>query len=69
MTAYADELIEYDLPEGGFWPESTKAIQRNWIGRSEGVEADFPLDGRDGSIRIFTTRIDTVYGMGYRWQA
>ena len=43
-TAYADELLEYDLPEGGFWPERTKAIQRNWIGRSEGAEILFRVE-------------------------
>ena len=43
-TAYADELLEYDLPEGGDWPEQTKAIQRNWIGRSEGAEILFRVE-------------------------
>jgi leucyl-tRNA synthetase len=61
-TAYADELLEYDLPEGGFWPERTKTIQRNWIGRSEGAEILFRVDDLDLDVRVFTTRADTLYG-------
>ena len=45
ITAYADELLEYDLPEGGWWPERSKTIQRNWIGRSEGAEILFRRRG------------------------
>ncbi len=61
-TAYADQLLAdmKDLQEG--WPERVLAMQRNWIGRSEGAEVDFKLDGAPGVIRIFTTRIDTIYG-------
>ena len=44
ITDYADELLEYDLPAGGDWPERTKTIQRNWIGRSEGAEILFRID-------------------------
>ncbi|MGH3050391.1 MAG: class I tRNA ligase family protein, partial [Gaiellaceae bacterium] len=61
-TAYADELLEFELPEGGEWPERTKAIQRNWIGRSEGAEVLFRVDELDLDISVFTTRPDTLYG-------
>jgi leucyl-tRNA synthetase len=61
-TAYADELLEYDLPEGGFWPERTKTIQRNWIGRSEGAEILFRVEETGDDIAVFTTRADTLFG-------
>jgi leucyl-tRNA synthetase len=61
-TAYADELLEYDLPEGGFWPERTKTIQRNWIGRSKGAEILFRVEETGEDIAVFTTRADTLYG-------
>jgi leucyl-tRNA synthetase len=63
VTNYADELLD-DLEklEGG-WPERVIAMQRNWIGRSRGAEVDFALsDDLSRKIRIFTTRIDTIYG-------
>jgi len=62
ITAYADDLLRGcdELTDG--WPEHVIAMQRNWIGRSEGVEMDFPLADMDGSIRIFTTRPDTLWG-------
>ena len=60
-TAYADELLEYD-PEGGDWPERTKAIQRNWIGRSEGAEILFRVEETGDDVAVFTTRADTLYG-------
>ena len=47
--------------EGG-WPERVLTMQRNWIGRSEGTEVDFHLDGTGEPIRVFTTRVDTIYG-------
>ena len=48
------------------WPESTKEMQRNWIGRSEGAEIDFGVDGQSGStLRVFTTRPDTLFGATY----
>jgi leucyl-tRNA synthetase len=62
ITAYADELLE-DLKtlEGG-WPERVLTMQRNWIGRSEGAEVDFRLEPTGEPVRVFTTRIDTIYG-------
>jgi leucyl-tRNA synthetase len=62
ITEYADELLEYDLPEGGGWPERTKAIQRNWIGRSEGAEITFHVEELDVDVPVFTTRPDTLFG-------
>jgi len=61
ITAYAEELLEFcDRLPG--WPERVLVMQRNWIGRSEGAEVDFPVEGADLSIRVFTTRPDTLYG-------
>jgi leucyl-tRNA synthetase len=62
ITAYADELLRFDLPPGGEWPERTKTIQRNWIGRSEGAELIFRLEELDVDIAVFTTRPDTLFG-------
>ena len=63
ITAYADRLVE-EL--GGLdWPESIKTLQRNWIGRSEGAEARFQIDGRPETIPVFTTRPDTLFGATY----
>ena len=62
ITAYADRLAE-DL-DGLDWPE-TKQKQRDWIGRSEGAEVDFPVEGRADTLRVFTTRPDTLYGATY----
>ena len=62
ITAYADELLEYELPEDGWWPERTKTIQRNWIGRSEGAEILFRIDELDEDVPVFTTRPDTLFG-------
>jgi leucyl-tRNA synthetase len=63
ITAYAEELLNetYQSLEKG-WPERVLTMQRNWIGRSEGAEVDFTLEGADEKIRVFTTRIDTIYG-------
>ena len=61
-TAYADELREFELPPGGEWPERTKTIQRNWIGRSEGAEIIFRIEELDLDVAVFTTRPDTLYG-------
>jgi leucyl-tRNA synthetase len=64
ITEYADELLaETDNLD---WPEHILAMQRNWIGRSEGVEFSMAVDGHPGaSFRVFTTRPDTVYGMTF----
>jgi leucyl-tRNA synthetase len=62
ITAYADELREYALPEGGFWPERSKTVQRNWIGRSEGAELLFRVDELELDLPVFTTRPDTLFG-------
>ena len=64
ITAYAEELRdELDKMDG--WPESVKSMQRNWIGRSEGVEIDFPVNGQDDKLTVFTTRPDTLIGATY----
>ena len=63
ITAYADRLLE-DL-EDVDWPESIKDMQRNWIGRSEGAEVNFTIDGHDESFTVFTTRPDTLFGATY----
>jgi len=69
ITAYADRLIE-DL-DGLDWSRAIKDMQRNWVGRSEGAEVDFPLVPVDdsgaapGAIRVFTTRPDTLFGATY----
>jgi leucyl-tRNA synthetase len=60
ITDYAQRLID-DL-ETVDWPEGIKTMQRNWIGRSDGAEFEWKVDGYDASITVFTTRIDTVYG-------
>src|SRR5690554_4445727 len=63
ITAYADRLLE-DLEELD-WPESIKDMQRNWIGRSEGADVSFQIDGFDEFITVFTTRPDTLFGATY----
>ncbi|MCI0529111.1 MAG: leucine--tRNA ligase [Nitrospira sp.] len=61
ITQYAQELLDYcDRLTG--WPERVLAMQKNWIGRSEGVEVDFPLADGQGVLKIFTTRQDTLFG-------
>jgi leucyl-tRNA synthetase len=64
ITAYADRLLDA-LDELDGWPERTKTGQRNWIGRSEGVQFSFAVDGLDAAIDVFTTRVDTVYGVTF----
>ncbi|SPE40055.1 Leucine--tRNA ligase [Candidatus Sulfopaludibacter sp. SbA3] len=62
ITDYAEQLLdEIQNLEGG-WPERVLTMQRNWIGRSEGAEIDFKLAETDEPIRVFTTRVDTIYG-------
>ncbi|WP_129045224.1 leucine--tRNA ligase [Companilactobacillus metriopterae] len=63
ITAYADRLLDdLDLID---WPEHIKEMQRNWIGRSIGAQLSFPIANNDKKIDVFTTRIDTVYGVSY----
>lgn len=61
-TRYADELLEGITRLEGGWPERVLAMQRNWIGRSAGAEVDFAVEGASDKIRVFTTRVDTIYG-------
>ncbi len=60
ITAYQDELID-DMAQLPAWPERVLVQQRNWVGRSWGAEVDFPVEG-GAALRVFTTRIDTIYG-------
>jgi leucyl-tRNA synthetase len=63
ITAYADELLDFSEID---WPERVETMQRNWIGRSEGVEFDIPVDGfPDLKIPVYTTRVDTIFGMTF----
>ncbi|WP_417438202.1 leucine--tRNA ligase [Idiomarina sp.] len=64
ITDYAEELLD-DLDQLDGWPEQVKAMQRNWIGRSEGVEIDFNVASSEQSLRVYTTRPDTLYGVTY----
>ena len=61
ITQYAEELLG-DLELLGGWPDKVLTMQRNWIGKSVGAEILFPLVDREGALRVFTTRQDTVYG-------
>ncbi len=61
ITSYVEELLS-GLDNLPGWPQTVLTLQRNWIGRSEGAEVEFPLTEAEGSIRVFTTRIDTIYG-------
>ncbi len=63
ITDYADELLN-DLDQLDGWPEQVKTMQRNWIGRSEGVEMEFAIQGEE-SLRVYTTRPDTLMGVSY----
>jgi leucyl-tRNA synthetase len=62
ITAYADQLLDDMRQLEGGWPERVLTMQRNWIGRSEGAEIDFHLAATGEAIRVFTTRVDTIYG-------
>ncbi len=63
ITAYAQELLDQlDRLDG--WPDAVKTMQRNWIGRSEGLELEFPVEG-DDPLRVYTTRPDTLLGVTY----
>ena len=63
ITAYAERLLK-DLDDLD-WPESTKEMQRNWIGKSIGAEIDFAVQNHEEKIRVFTTRPDTLFGATY----
>ncbi len=64
ITAYAEQLLaELDRLEE--WPEAVRVMQRNWIGRSEGVEVDFAIPGAGEPLRVYTTRPDTLLGVSY----
>lgn len=68
ITSYAEELLA-GCDELKGWPERVVLMQKNWIGRSHGVEVDFPIDGMDEKIRIYTTRPDTIFGVSYMCMA
>jgi len=62
ITEYADRLLD-DLNQlEGFWPQKVIRMQRNWIGRSVGADIDFRIEGREGTVTVFSTRPDTLYG-------
>jgi leucyl-tRNA synthetase len=62
ITEYADRLLADMAPLEGSWPDRVLLMQRNWIGRSEGAEVKFQVEGRDEPVTVFTTRPDTLYG-------
>ncbi|MDR2645166.1 MAG: leucine--tRNA ligase [Endomicrobium sp.] len=64
ITDYADELLEGHKQLGG-WPEQVLSMQKNWIGKSYGVEVDFKISGSDKNLKIFTTRPDTIFGVTF----
>jgi len=64
ITAYAEELLESTYKMQG-WPERVLVMQRNWIGKSVGAEVEFKVEGSNESIRIFTTRPDTLFGVTF----
>lgn len=64
ITAYAEELLN-DLDQLDGWPDQVKAMQRNWIGRSEGVQITFSVDQFDMQVSVYTTRPDTFFGVTY----
>ncbi len=64
ITAYAEELLN-DLDKLDGWPEQVKTMQRNWIGKSYGCEVEFPIVGQEGTLKVYTTRPDTLMGATY----
>lgn len=64
ITKYADELLE-DIDKLENWPEPVKHMQRNWIGKSQGLKFKFDLEGRDDQLEVFTTRPDTIMGVTF----
>ena len=61
ITAYQDELLD-DMASLPQWPDRVLVQQRNWVGRSPGAEVDFAVEGATAPLRVFTTRVDTIYG-------
>lgn len=64
ITDYAQQLLD-DIDKLKGWPDKVKIMQENWIGRSEGAEVKFQVDGTDEEITVFTTRPDTIYGVTF----
>ncbi|PVX38871.1 leucyl-tRNA synthetase [Pasteurella langaaensis DSM 22999] len=64
ITDYAEQLLA-DLDQLSEWPDMVKTMQRNWIGRSEGVEITFKIENSDETVAVYTTRPDTFYGVSY----
>jgi leucyl-tRNA synthetase len=64
ITDYAQQLLD-DTKQLDGWPEQVRTMQRNWIGRSEGVELEFAVEGEDEPLTVFTTRPDTLMGVTY----
>lgn len=64
ITEYADRLLE-DLDTLDHWPERVKTMQKNWIGRSEGAQFAFEIPEINKNIEVYTTRVDTIYGVSY----
>ena len=64
ITDYAEELLQ-DLDKLEGWPEQVKTMQKNWIGKSTGLQISFPIEGMDESLDVYTTRPDTLMGVTY----
>jgi len=64
ITKYADKLLA-DIEKLKGWPEKVKTMQTNWIGKSEGAQVDFKVDGMDKTLTVYTTRPDTIYGVSF----
>lgn len=64
ITDYAQRLLD-DIDKLDGWPDKVKSMQTNWIGRSEGAEVKFKIDGRDDYLTVYTTRPDTIFGVSY----
>lgn len=64
ITDYAQRLLD-DIDKLSGWPDKVKSMQTNWIGRSEGAEVKFKIDGKDEYLTVYTTRPDTIFGVSY----
>ncbi len=64
ITDYAQRLLD-DIDKLTGWPDKVKSMQTNWIGRSEGAEVDFQIEGSDEKLTVYTTRPDTIFGVSY----